>query len=203
MKNIKLLLGCIPLLTLPAFAADGDEALFGLRWGMTVAEVKSAGVSITKTDGDRNLETYKALSVPKTLSDFESYWMIFADGKLAKVWGLSKNIENDPSGASGKERFDTLRSALVQKYGQPKINSQTVGNKLFKEYDEFYQCLKYSGCGLWAATFEPGDKDLSIELKGLSRGTGYINITAEAKPQWDQALKVYKSRKNSSDKDAL
>ncbi len=203
MKSIKLLVGCIALLTLPALAADGDEALFGLRWGMTVAEVKSAGVAITKTNGDRNLDTYKALSVPRNLSDFESYWMVFADGKLAKVWGFSKNISNDPNGSSGKERFDTLRSALVQKYGKPKLNSQTVGNKLFKEYDEFYECLKYSGCGLWVSTFESGDKDLSIELKGLSRGTGYIDITAEAKPQWDQALKVYRSRKNSSDKDAL
>ena len=129
--------------------------------------------------------------------------MIFADGKLAKIWGLSRDISNDPSGSSGKERFETLRSALIQKYGQPKLNYQTVGNKLFKEYDEFYQCLRYSGCGLWVSSFEAPDKTLNIELKGLNRGTGYVDITAEAKPQWEQALEVYKSRKNSSDKDAL
>lgn len=193
----------LALLSLPAFAADGDEALFGLRWGMTVAEVKAAGVTLSKTRGDRNLETYKASSMPKNLSDFESYSMVFADGRLVKIWGLSKDIANDPSGSAGKERFEALRTALIQKYGQPKLNSQTVGNKLFKEYDEFYQCLAYSGCGLWVSTFGTPDKDLSIELKGLRRGTGYVDITAEAKPQWGQALEVYKSRKNSSDKDAL
>lgn len=201
--TMKLLVSLLSLLTLPALGADGDEALFGLRWGMTVAEVKSAGVALTKTKGDRNLDVYKAPSMPKNLSDFESYGLVFADGKLAKIWGISKDISNDPSGSSGKERFETLRAALLQKYGQPRFNSQTVGNKLFKEYDEFYQCLKYSGCGHWFSSFESPDKVLSIELKGLSRGTGYLDITAEAKPQWDKALEVYKTRKNSSDKDAL
>lgn len=193
----------LALLAIPAFAADGDDAMFGLRWGMTVAEVKSAGVALTKTSGDRNLELYKTLSVPRNVSDFESYQMIFADGKLAKIVGFSKDISNDPSGSSGKERFETLRSALEKKYGKPNINSQTIGNKVFEEYDEFYECLNYSGCGLWGSVFESVDKRTSIELKGLSRGTGYIEITAEAKPQWAQALKVYNSRKNSSDKDAL
>ena len=203
MQTLKLLLALVASLSFPAGAADGDEALFGLRWGMTIAEVKAAGVTLTKTKGDRNLEIFKASSVPKSLSDFESYSMIFADGKLVKLWGISKDISEDPSGSSGKERFETLRAALTQKYGSPKLNSQTTGNKLFKEYDEFYQCLAYSGCGLWVSTYETPDKHLSIELKGLRRGTGYIDITSEAQPQWTQALEVYKSRRNSSDKDAL
>lgn len=201
--RIKLLLSLLPFLSLPALGADGDEALFGLRWGMTVAEVKAAGVTLTKTDGDRNFDIYKAPSMPKNLSDFESYSMIFADGKLVKLWGLSKNISNDPNGSNGKERFETLRTALTHKYGPPDLNSQTIGNKLFKEYDEFYQCLKYTGCGIWLSTFDTPDKDISIQLKGLSRGTGYLDITAEAKPQWSKALQVYKSKKNASDKDAL
>lgn len=199
----RLLIGLFSFLASNAFAADGDEALFGLRWGMSVAEVKAAGVILTKTRGDRNMESYKTPSMPKNLSDLESYSLIFADGKLAKMWGTGKNITDDPSGSSGKERFETLRTALLQKYGQPSLNSQTVGNKLFKENDEFYQCLKYSGCGLWVSAFETPDKLVSIELKGLNRGTGYLEVTTEAKPQWVQALEVYKSRKNSSDKDAL
>lgn len=170
---------------------------------MTVAEIKATGTSLSKTKGDRNLEFYKTSSVPKNISDFESYSLIFADGRLVKLWGVSKDISNDPAGSNGKERFETLRSALQQKYGTPTLNSQTVGNKLFKEYDEFYQCLKYTGCGLWVSVFSTTDKDISVDLKGLSRATGYIELTAEAKPQWGQALDVYKSRKNSSDKDAL
>ena len=199
----KLLLSLLTFLALPASGADGDEALFGLRWGMTVPEVKSAGVTLTKIKGDRNMEIYKAPSMPKNLSDFEGYSLIFADGKLTKMSAIGKNISDDPTGRSGKDRFETLHSSLLQKYGQPKLNSQTIGNKLFKENDEFYQCLKYSGCGLWVSAFETQDKLLSIELKGLTRDAGYLEIVAEAKPQWGQAVEAYKARKNSSDKDAL
>lgn len=191
------------LISLSASAADGDDALFGLRWGMTVDDVKAAGASLSKTKGDRNLDFYKTSSLPKNISDFDSYWLIFADGKLVKLQGVGKNILNDPSGSNGKERFEALRSALQQKYGTPTLNSQTIGNKLFEEYDEFYQCLKYTGCGLWTSVFSTSDKVVSIDLKGLSRGTGYIELTAEAKPQWSKALDVYMSRKNYSDKDAL
>jgi hypothetical protein len=191
------------VLSQSAVAADGDDALFGLRWGMTVEQVRSTGVQLTKTSGDKNLETFKSSSVPKPLSGFASYSMIFADGKLVKLWAISDQISGDPTGSTGKERFETLNTLLVQKYGTPKQNMQSVGNRLFKEYDEFYQCLAYSGCGMWVSLFETTDKFLSLQVKGVRRGAGFLDITAEAKPQWSQALEVYKSRKNNSDKDAL
>lgn len=193
----------VGLLSLPAFSADGDEALFGLRWGMTIAEVKGVGVTLTKTRADRNFEIYRTSSMPKNVSDFESYSMIFADGKLVKLWGVSKNIVGDPMGSDGKERFDTLRTALIEKYGKPEVDYQKVGAKLYQESDEFYECLKYKGCGLWTSGFETPDKAIGLDLKGLSRGTGYIELLAEAKPQFSRALEIYKSRKTSSDKDAL
>ncbi|MGB6114971.1 MAG: hypothetical protein WBF97_07775 [Comamonas sp.] len=204
MLKIRILLTIAFMMTTPlVLAADGDEALFGLKWGMTPADVKSAGVNLTKTKGDRNLEIFRASSVPRGLSDFESYHFIFADGKLVKLWGLSKDIVNYPAGITGKQQFDALRLALTEKYGKPKQNYQSTGNKLFKEYDEFYQCLAYSGCGIWVVGFEVPGKYISLELKGQRRGMGYLDITSEAQPQWDNALEVYKSRKAISDKDAL
>lgn len=201
--KIKVILSLLFITTFPAIGADGDEALFGLRWGMTVAEVKSAGVKLTRVELDRNLDTYKAPSMPKNLTDFKSYSMMFANGKLIKMWGISKDIYNDPNGYSGKERFNALKYTLIGKYGKPKLSNQTIGNKLFEDSDEFYQCLSYSGCGQWAVVFETIDKTVGIELKGLSRGTGYLDITAEAIPQFSQALKEYEFKKDSSDKDAL
>jgi len=186
-----------------AHAADGDDALFGLKWGMSVAEFKTAGVILTKLRGERNLETYKALSVPKPLSDVETYMFVFADGRLVKMSAIGKAIVGDPTGSTGKEKFDTLHKALDEKYGKPTQNYQSIGNKLYKEYDEFYQCLAYSGCGMWVSVFESPDKAIFIELKGSRRGTGQLEVTAESKPQWMNALDVYKSGKASSDKDAL
>lgn len=188
---------------LGASAADGDDALFGLRWGMSPSEIKANGVTLTKVKAEKNLETYRSTSLPKNISDSESYTLVFANGKLVKLWSVSKNIEGDPSGSQGKERFETIQSSLTKKYGEPTLNRQTVGNKLYKEYDEFYQCLAYSGCGIWVSLYETKDKTVSVQLRGLRRGTGFIDLTAEATPQWDQALEVYKANKNKSDSDAL
>lgn len=198
-----LLVLTIAVLSAQTHAADGDDALFGLKWGMTVSEVKAASSNLSKLRGERNLETYKASSVPKPLSDVEAYMFIFADGKLVKMWAVGKDIVGDPTGSIGKERFEALRGALNDKYGKPTQNYQSIGNKLFKEYDEFYQCLAYSGCGMWVSVFETPDKAIIVELKGLRRGTGYLEVTSESKPQWSNALDVFNSRKASSDKDAL
>lgn len=186
-----------------AIAADGDDALFGLKWGMTVQDVKAAGVNLTKMKNDRNLETYRAPAVPRGLSDFEIYSFVFADGKLVKLWALSKDIVDDPTGNTGKERFGALRTMLSEKYGKPAQNHQVIGSILFKGADEFYQCLAYRGCGLWVAGFETPEKDVYVHLKGLRRGTGYLDVTAEANPQWGRALEIFKEKKAKSDKDAL
>lgn len=68
---MKLFIAACPLflalLTISAssFAADGDDAKFGLKWGMTPTDVKALGTTPIKTKGDRNLEIYTTSSVPK------------------------------------------------------------------------------------------------------------------------------------------
>lgn len=186
-----------------AFALDGDEAMFGLRWGMTPIQVQALGVTLIKTENDRGLDLYHTTSLPKNISDADSYSLIFSNGRLVKLWVVTKNITEDPTGAKGKERFGAFRSAIAAKYGESTHNTQIAGVALYKEWDEFYQCLAYSGCGMWASFFETSDKVVGIEIKGIRRGIGYIEITAEAKPQFHEALQVYKNRQKTSDKDAL
>ena len=186
-----------------ALADDAKDALFGLKWGMTTSEIKGFGISLSKVKGDRNLDFYSTTSLPKQLSDAESYTLVFSEGKLVKLIAIGKDIANDPNGTDGKERFDVLKKSLQDKYGTPSTNYQSVGNKLFKEHDEFYQCLAYSGCGLWVALFTTPTKVVAVELNGLRRGTGYIQVSAEAVPGWHEALEKVKSFKNRSDADAL
>jgi len=186
-----------------AFAADGDDAMLGFKWGMSAQDVRATGANLKKEETDKNLELYEASSVPKPLSEFETYMLTFSDGKLVKILAIGKKISDDPTGSRGKERFETLASAMKEKYGKPTNNYQRIGTMLYKEYDEFYQCLAYSGCGQWASVFEIKDKDVVLKIKGIRRGIGYITITAEATPQWSDALDKHKSKRASSDKDAL
>lgn len=203
MRARAVLAAVLLLASTSAMAADGDDALFGLKWGMTVDSVRATGTVLKRETGDANIETFTTKSVPRQLSNADAYLLIFADGKLAKMKYLGNNINGDSFGTEGKEKFETLKSALSEKYGASTNNYQSVGGKLFKESDEFYQCLAYDGCGVWAAVFESPDKSILLELNGMQRGVGYVSLTAEAKPQWSQALERRKTLKGKSDKAAL
>ena len=186
-----------------AIADDNKDAIFGLKWGMMISEIRGLGISLNKEKRDRNLEIYSTPSLPRQLSDAEKYFLTFSDGKLVKVSAIGKKILNDPSGREGKERFSVLKNSLGEKYGPPSFSYESTGNKLYKEYDEFYQCMAYDGCGMWAAAFDAPGKMVAVELNGLSRGTGFIKVIAEAVPEWNNALDKMKSFKNQSDSDAL
>lgn len=118
-------------------------------------------------------------------------------------WSRTGDIVDDPTGWEGKEKFDNLKFTSQDKYGNPSLNSQTIGLKLFKEYDEFYECLAYKGCGSWVSCFNTETKDICLELSGLKRGKGYLWISIEAVPEWKNALDKYKQLKDKSDADAL
>jgi hypothetical protein len=205
MKQLKLISAFLMTIAISSqvIAADGDEAMFGLRWGMSPSDVKSLDTILTKTEAERNLEYYSTTSLPKNVSDVDKYLLIFADGKLVKITVIGKEITGDPSGSSGKQRFEGISKSLSEKYGKASQNNHLISHKLYTERDEFYQCLGYRGCGIWVSIFETTDKIIGLELKGIRRGVGYLRIATEANPQWSEALNIFESKKNASDKDAL
>lgn len=74
---------------------------------------------------------------------------------------------------------------------------------LYQNYDEFYQCLAYDGCGYWRDGFKSPDRYISIQLNGLGRGKGYIYLEYEAQPEWDQAFDQNKADKKAVTKKGL
>ncbi len=78
-----------------------------------------------------------------------------------------------------------------------------TGVSLYKESDEFYECLKYPGCGTWMSSYNTSSKKISLQLIGKSRGVGYIRIIMEAVPEFHDYLIKHERMINSSDKDAL
>jgi len=187
----------------PTFADEKKEAMFGLNWGMTPKEITSLGITLIKVNEEKNFQYYITKSLPKNLSDIENYGLTFSDGKLVKLAAICKEITNDPTGSSGKKRFDVLNKSLQDKYGTPTHKYQGSGGTLFKEYDEFYECLNYAGCGVWACVYNTPTKTISLELKGQSRGTGFIALVVEAVPEWGDAVDKSNSIKNKSDADAM
>lgn len=173
------------LINSPAWA-DG-EAVFGLNWGMTPQEIKSSGTILSLKNKINNLYIYRTKSLPKNLNETRYYTLVFDNNqKLVKIIMIGQNITNDISGKKGKTKFEEIAAALVKKYEEIKSITE-VGVKTYNEENEFYQCLAYKGCGLWVKMFEGKNKNITLQLNGLEKGKGYIDITVEAIPEWDEA----------------
>lgn len=200
MPKIALLLAGM-LISLGANA--GGDALFGLQWGSTPAELKSQGVQLVEKVKKQNLSTYEATVLPKGINGSERYVLVFDDQfGLVKVVMIGVNIEDDMLGSEGKEKFAQLETILQTKYGKGD-DTQTTGATLYQDADEFYQCLAYDGCGIWWDIYHAPNKIVSLQLKGLSRGVGYIELASEAVPEFDEALKRKKAANAAEDQDAL
>lgn len=189
------------LIPTSVIAADGP---FGIDWGKSLSEIEAMGVTCSNKSTEDRFTICKTTSLPKNLSISEQYALYF-DKKyhLQKVQMVSRNIENDITGSDGKETYSDLKSKLTEKYGTPTNSYEYIGRKLWDEYDEFYQCLAYSGCGTWLSLFESkAGEVIALQLKGLGRGKGYITLAYEG-PSWSNAVDAYKSKESEADADAL
>lgn len=191
------------------FSEEG-KAPFGLTWGMTEAQATQlAGVEIKQKVKSEDLPLgitgiLRVASLPKNLTIANSYSLIFVTEKyLQKIIMYSEDIENDASGNKGKEQYKKIKMNLQKKYGPPVHESEFSGLKLWKKWDEFYQCLAYDGCGYWLSAFK-GKKSglIMLELEGVRRGRGFIKLTYEG-PSWEAFMDAKEKIESKLNDDAL
>ena len=85
-------------------------APFGLEWGLSEEQVTAMGVKLTPVNPAKWV--YRAKTLPKHLSDIERYTLEFHPGfGLIRVTAYTEV----------RERFNQLKTALVNKYGKPSI----------------------------------------------------------------------------------
>lgn len=154
------------------------DAPLGLKWGMTAEELESqAGAVLQTPTDDKNISVYSLKSPPMTLPGFTEYFVLVHKDLGAIKISMNQEIKSDVYGTKGKKEYFKYKEALTNKYGKPKDSFEFVGKKLYEERDEFYQCLKYDGCGYYLSYF--GDH-LSLQLNGIERGKGNLSITYES-----------------------
>ncbi|MFZ4650688.1 MAG: hypothetical protein ACOYLV_08250 [Rubrivivax sp.] len=186
--------------------AQGNDAPFGLSWGLSAEDLRARGVNLAQTKRESEFTFFSATKVPTAISIAEKYSIIVHDRHgLQKLAMHSENFNNDPSGADGKKIYAEYKAALASKYGPPdsSYSREIVGLKLYKERDEFYECLKYTGCGMWSSLWSlPNGGTIGLELKGINRGTGWLNLTYEG-PRWSDAVDNVKANRSAQDRKAL
>lgn len=200
---MKVLLPVIFLLFTTNVVASEVTAPFGLQWGQTQKDLTDKKVDLTDCSTSKKITSCKTTNPIKGVSFGELYMLFIDDEKgLQKIKMLSKDITSDITGTKGKALYSKVKGSLTKKYSAPK-SYEYFGLKLYDEYDEFYQCLKYDGCGSWISFWKvKNGGNAIVELKGLARGKGYLTLTYESK-EWSAIIDSLKQREKASDEDAL
>jgi hypothetical protein len=173
----------------------GGDAILGLQWCISPQNLYSMGIILIKKIARNNLFTYTTDSLPMNPADAEKYSLVFdGDTSLVKITMYSKTITDDLDGRQGKELFDKYSAMLKIKY------KQTGFYRSVKNNDDFYQCLlQNNSCGEWIGFFTGENKSIQIELHGFDRGKGFLTISAEAVPEYSNALDYMARNKNKRD----
>jgi hypothetical protein len=167
------------LLSYFCMASCDKNAMFGLDWGMSPSSIEAMGVALTETSVQDNLHIYECDLLPKNYSLAKKYLLAFdKDSSLIKIKMVTELISNDPFGKEGKERFDNLLSLFKSKFEINRIYCD-AGNESYKP-DEFYESLM--GSGSWEAVLKDSNKNIRMELKGLEKGVGFMQVIIEVIP---------------------
>lgn len=196
------------VLTLPVHSQSADmTSAFGIAFGQTVIKVRELGAVIDKDNQLSNeyTEWYKVKRFPKHPADTAFGLIGFTTAGLQKIVWVSEDITSDADGSKGRDKFSYYEEIINKKYNllQPSKKYQISGAKLYKESDEFYQCLKYGGCGMWASVWTGawGSTILEIQTSG-KRGEGWLRLSYEG-PKWADAVEATKKGQEHKDQNAF
>jgi hypothetical protein len=102
-------------------AQEQAAAPFGLKFGMSKAEVKSMGVVLLDEKVGAFGAEARARNLPKALSNTEAVFLVFGfDDQLFRVGAVSKTWDHDENGYQATRRFDEISSMISELYGKGK-----------------------------------------------------------------------------------
>ena len=176
-------------------------AAFGYYYGISPSQIEQFSIDLDIKHDEFGLKVATTNSAPAPWGEADSYALVFFEDKLIKITAIGRDILNDSAGLEGKKKFKETKDVLIEKYGKPSDGYTTVGNKLFQERNEFYECLAYDGgCGLWFAGWKTPERRILLQLNG-GRKKGYLSIQYEAPSEWDAAqVKIEATKKAASKK---
>jgi len=177
------LLGVLFLLSTPSFA---DDALFGLRWGETMEDIKRLGVSGELQEDDGHLRLFQTDSLPHGPNDTK-----FANLGIDRRFGLqriqwvSKDIADGPSGENGIALYKTMKRQLSERYGDPKSSDEEIVGS--QSSASFYRCLAEDGCGAFVTVWRTPETDARLRLMGSANGKGWLEVVLLG-PDWNDIV---------------
>lgn len=169
------------MLLLGSARAEGFDALWGLRWGQTPAEVQGLvqGWHALARDGD--LDFYGVRSRLVRHPAFIVQIVGFRAGRLAEVRSFSQPFTADDEGRVGRAAHLMISRSLSERYGEAggvheqmlPLDRQPAGG--------FYACLREADCAVWARTWTHASAFVVLELRpAKAAGSGWLSLRALA-----------------------
>lgn len=181
MKNVTF---CVMALLMAAYAfCQPWDGPFGLKMGLTFNQLKAVDPGIEKQDENN----YKMTKVPKPHRDMESYFVtISPTSGLAKVGALSADIFSNGYGFDVRSKYESLRDALAEKYGEYREIDMLMPGSIWDDPDDFMMALlmeeRYLFC-VWApdngVTLPSYLSGVALSTNGLNSNTAYLSLDYE------------------------
>jgi len=176
---------------------------FGFAFGMTKQQaIAKLGKDAVEKDSGVNV-VFK--TAPNPHPDFEAYIAAFSPDKgLLKITAVSKDIQTSDDGSELREKFNTFRSALREKYGKAiKDFDFCKGNEVECKDEYFMMELKEKNRVLdsyWTREnkdLPPQLQNIAIEAVALGINKGYIKISYEFEG-WNAFVDELDKKRNST-----
>ncbi len=167
-----------------ALAQAGSASPFGLRMGMSLAELSQRG---NPTPLAEVPFSYTMTSVPVPHPAFESYSVTVTQGDgLCKVMGIGKTLDTNSFGTEIQSAFDELEQALARKYGRHKKFDFVQAGSIWNEPRDWMSGLRHKERTLsayWDAeeksSLPPDLTSIALHARALSGSTGFLIVGYE------------------------
>lgn len=183
MKRIML---CVVVLLWSAVAiCQTYNGPFGLKMGLTYQQVKAIDSDIEAVESVGH--AYVIEDVPKPHSRFESY-ILFISPKtgLCKIVAIGKNVSTNGSGYALRTEYQSVRDAIINKYGQNKEYDFLSNGSIWNEPRDFMMALVKEDRYLLSTWLgEDGDlfydniSAILLEARAQDSSTGYLRLGYE------------------------
>jgi hypothetical protein len=156
----------LALSPLTASAQDSPPGPFGLRKGMTRAEIEKLGPILD--EGPSGI--LRVGRVPRPDPNYQSYWVVVTPrAGVCAVMAAGKTVLDDPNGALVQASFAKAKAALTEKYGEPVASVDTL--------------VEGSTLGAptqWTASLSAGQRTLAVAWKPAPGAEGVSAVSLEA-----------------------
>lgn len=180
---MKRFLFSVVLLSLTSASAQ-TLAPFGIRQGMSIAELQKLGAKQGSTPG------YYTLDKVPTPNDAFDFYLVKASPKqgVCRITGVGKNISDDGYGTKTRAAFIAMEKMLIAKYGPADREDQLNGSAIYTKPSEWLRSIdedERDFTSFWdvaAGSKLPSNIDMIfLGVRAIDATTGYLSLSYRLK----------------------